>query len=82
MLHYHRNLERDKSVKVTLNDYPFGADIWLAHDIWFLSGQVVYEDEDDETMSLVVVARSGDKRQAWVQAIRCLLYTSDAADES
>ena len=41
----------------------------MAHDIWFLSGQVVYEDED-ETMSLVVVARSGDKRQAWVQAIR------------
>ena len=30
----------------------------------------MYEDEDDETMSLVVVARSGDKRQAWVQAIR------------
>ena len=42
----------------------------MAHDIWFLSGQVVYEDEDDETMSLVVVARSGDKQQAWVQAIR------------
>ena len=41
----------------------------MAHDIWFLSGQVVCEDED-ETMSLVVVARSGDKRQAWVQAIR------------
>ena len=38
--------------------------------VLFFSLKVVYEGDDDVKISLIVVARSGDKRQAWVQAIR------------
>jgi hypothetical protein len=45
----------------------------------------VYEDDDDERVTLVIVTRSGDKRKAWVEAIRegkyYLVNTGDCDDD-